>query len=174
MMCVLPHCLLIEMPVHEWTAEEFLRTQKPWVRFSDAGISGQLREGRLSCRELVFVKGSLNASIKHLTRMCESIFLDNVMSIDYSIERNSATAQGNIWVPSLHDLVILLRDILASEKKPAVVFILEREDVLRGFRVKRLEQLVSDLLAQNVTVITNWSVVAHIATLTVPTLTRDC
>jgi hypothetical protein len=106
--------------------------------------------------------------------MCESIFLDNVMSIDYSIERNSATAQGNIWVPSLHDLVILLRDILASEKKPAVVFILEREDVLRGFRVKRLEQLVSDLLAQNVTVITNWSVVAHIATLTVPTLTRDC
>ena len=152
------------MPVHEWNAADFIANHRTWIRFADDGLTKLLHKGRVSAGDLLYLGGCRLKTESKLRSMEHDINTDKVVFIEYSSTCSVSEDPEHVCVNSLQDLVSFVETLACADPKPRAVILLELEDVLKGYRICKLERLILELLSSQVAVITNWSVLASLST----------
>jgi hypothetical protein len=159
---------VIKMTITRNTALEFWQSHRKSIRFSDNLVLELLHREQLLIGELCFVESKSGACVfQFMESMYSSCKSDSVV-VEYqkTSENISSGLGGRNHVTSLDALVSQLESLV--DTKPLVVFLLDRVNLLRGFRIAKLERLVTRLLDDGCVVVTNcWNLSSLAATRTV-------
>lgn len=149
------------MTIVEMDAFEFLKAHRGAFRFADEALNSILHKGRLVAGELLHVSGGTEMMHRLIT-----ISGDDSAVIMRSVSGQGAGACGMKIVASLHALVEEIERISRIESdKPRVMFLIDSgPPLLAGYKVPKLERLVSHLRAEDrMIVITNCDLLADLA-----------
>ena len=145
------------MAIEELNLLEFVNSYKGSVSFGDEGVNKLLHKGRLRCGELLFLHGTTENTSKAIDRLYESIDTDEKASIKYS--RNDYS--------TLETLIGSVERLLIDRPRLRVLFLMDSGPLLKGFRVKKLEKLISEFQKAKVVIVTNFDLLASLASQTI-------
>ena len=155
------------MVLREICALDYVLNHKSTVTFRDPTISAALDKGRLVAGEMLFVNAAdgdtdVWLSLTGSVSTHEVIVVGNSVLLPPLIITSAAIRHTTC----LHDTVLALESVVAEETKPRVLFVLLQIPQLAGYRVRKLEDLITELRTCKVVVITNCVPIKSIASQT--------
>ena len=158
--------ILRGMPIIEISAFELIKSHRGAIQFSDKSINRYFTKGRLMAGELIHISGGISETSKFMLHLSSLIETPDKTSVTYSKSDHvhfGPHSDGEIYVSSLQQLVDVIEELAEKQSKPRVLFLIDSGCLLNGFKVKKLERIISTLCQCRVAVITNLDLLSDLA-----------
>lgn len=154
------------MTIIEISAFELIKSHRGAIQFSDKSINRYFTKGRLMAGELLHISGGILETSQFILQLSSLIETPEKVTVTYSKSHDDHFGNhlgGEIFVSTLQQLVDVSEELAETQKKPRVLFLIDSGCLLKGFKVKKLEQIISTLCQCKVAVITNLDLLCDLA-----------